>query len=369
MVLAVVAVSVASGCGGDKSGTPSGGAKSGSRVAAPIAHSPSIRWIAPNPGNLTQGGPYADYSPVAATGDVLVGMTSLSSPDGALSLARLDPADGTQLWAATLPDAYYQAFLAVRDDRILVVAPGSGDGTGPAFAYCFSVAGAKLWQEALGEPIPPVDSRSTWQPDGLPTAGETTNPGPRIVIDVDQIPGVMLIYEVGRLRGFNTLTGAMWTYSPDVTPDRIVGPDPGGKPLLHLVSGSDVVLVNGHTGIEEARTRAMPRGRDIGPNSVGPMFDSTAFEATLPPRDDIEPLTPLDATADGVAYAIINGPLGSDGNTHGDRLAEIDTATDKTLWTWAPHGGSVLGGASAAGDGLLLVNVDRADGGGTALLK
>jgi outer membrane protein assembly factor BamB len=332
---------VLSGCGGSNSSSHDGeGAES-----TPILHQPTKVWTAPNPGNVSQGGPDVGYEALAASGDAMIGIT-FASDEGSL-LARLSPANGKPLWTAELPSYAEQNALAIRDGRILLVAPGERltpdgiEGEGPALAYAYSLDGAKLWQHSLGLSIDGTH-QSGWVAPSLPESDDT----PDVVTDFDAIKGFIVLYDGTELRGINDTTGKEWTYAPNPAPERIVGSNPGGPEELHLVNGADEVLIDGVTGVEKGRDRSTPEGRDIG--LVGPEFETKAAEyESSPTLDGIGSVTPLTAYAGDVVYGATD---------HG--LVAIDTRTGKELWQ-VPEDSYYNIEPAAAGNGFVLATGDE----------
>lgn len=346
--VAVVAAGAVTGCG-------SASVKSRNAEAvdtSPVLHRPVKVWTASNPGDVAQGGPHVAYQDLAASGNVMVGVAS-SDSEGSL-LVRLNPANGRPLWIVQLPSYAERNALAIREGRILLVAPGGKltpdgiEGEGPAVAYAFSLKGAKLWEDSLGASINGT-AQSAWAPPTLPSSSENY---PDFLTDFDQIPGEIILYEGTDLRGIDESDGKEWTYTAEPTPERIVGPDPGGPGDLHLVTGEDEVLINGHSGREEGRDRATPEGRDIG--LVGPIFQRNAAEAESPVSvPGIGEVRPLLAFAGPVVYAAT------------DRgLIAIDSRTGKRLWTF-PDSSPFWVGPAAAGNGFVLATGEE----GTFLLR
>jgi outer membrane protein assembly factor BamB len=291
-------------------------------AATPILHHPVKVWQAKNPGTVSQGGPYVSYEAMAVAGNVIIGIT-FSSESGSL-LIRLNPKNGRPLWTIPLTAYPEQVALAIRDERILLIAPGeqlkpSGiEGEGPGQAYAFSLEGAKLWSRSLGVRTN-GSLQGAWMPPALPTTDEKY---PDFLTDFDSIPGVILLYEGTRLRGLDAATGSEWSYTPAPAPERIFGPNPGGPEQLHLVRGADEVLIDGLTGVEQSRDRLAPTGQEIG--LLGPIFHRQALERDTRPRiKGIGSVFPKPANAGNVVYAAKrNG------------LVAINTETSKALWTF-----------------------------------
>jgi outer membrane protein assembly factor BamB len=351
-VAAVVVIFVVTGCGPSGSSSSSS-ANSEAPGITPVLHQPTVAWIAPNPGETPQGGAYASYEALAASGNVMVGVT-FSEPEGSV-LIRLNPKNGEPIWKAKLPTYAEQNALSIKDGRILLVAPGERltpegiEGEGPAMAYAFSLNGAKIWEQSLGVSISGVE-QSSWSPPTLPDGGETVPP---LIADMNAIPGEIIVYEGAELRGLNDRTGAEWVYSPYPTPEGVSGPDPGGADDLHLINGLNQLLIDGHTGKEVKRERGAPGGSGIG--LIGPVFEQAAAENELPVNvpgfGDLRPVT-IDAGGNVVF------------GTTDHALIAIDSTNGKELWK-LPMDLSYPVDAAAGGDSYMLMNETE----GTQLLK
>jgi len=282
----------------------------------------------------------------------MVGVT-FGEPEGTL-LVRMSPSTGKAMWTAPLPSYPEANAITISEGRILLVAPGEkltpeGDeGEGPAMVYAFNLKGAKLWQHSLGFSTSGT-VQAAWTAPELPD-GESSEP--ELLTDFTQIPGEIILYEGQELRGINASNGKEWSYTPEPAPERITGPDPGGPEDLHLVIGTNEVLIDGRTGVEKGRDRSSPTGQGIG--LVGPLFQpKTVGDSTEPNLPGIGPVNPLLAYAGNVVYgAVKNG------------LIAIDIQTSKELWT-LPDEDPFGIETAAAGNGYVLVS----DNEGTFLLE
>lgn len=351
-VAAILAACVIAGCGA--SGSSSSSAEAASAPGAtPLVSLPRQGWIAANPGETGQSGQHASYEDLAASGEVIVGIT-FAEPEGA-QLIRLNPRNGRPIWKARLPSYAEENAISIVDGRILVVAPGEKlspdgyEGEGPAMAFAFTVDGAKIWEDSLAVQINGT-LQSSWAPPQLPGNGETV---PYLITDMSAIPGEIITYEGSLLRGINDRTGQEWTYSPSLMPEAILGPDPGGPADLHLISGTNQVLVDGRNGKEVKREIGQGKGLPLG--LVGPLFQQQVTEVESPVKvPGVGPLWPVKVDAGG---SIVFG-------TDEHALVAMNSKSGRKLWEM-PMEPSYGLEAAAAGDGFMLINTAE----GTTLLR
>jgi hypothetical protein len=311
---------------------------------------PKRAWWASKPPGTPLGLRHGFYTTVAASGNVMVGIT-FASPEGSL-LVRFDPTDGKLLWIARLPTYAEHNALAIREGRILVLAPGKklrasgAEGEGPAEAFAFSLKGAELWRHSL-HLADAAFGTGEWATPTLPRGDESRS---FVLTDFDAIPDFTILYGGKRLRGIDDADGHEWRYRPDRRPSAITGPGPGESDDLHVVDGLGQLLIDGQTGEQVERNRSTPRGRGLG--LVGPLFHPRAAEPE-PRIRGIGYVTPLPAFARHVVYGAV-----------GRSLVAIDTRDSRKLWS-LPENGPYGIETAVAGPGFVLASGDE----GTFLVR